>query len=103
LDPNQVAALGPFPGNLTNQSLTQALNAASQAAITAALDTGDPCAQLFISEASFGTSQSKAGSGYVAQADLNGDGVVNVFDLIIAAKILPSGTVCPIVPPVGYP
>jgi hypothetical protein len=37
----------------------------------------------------------KGQSGYNPLADLNNDGVINILDLAIEARLLPKGTTCP--------
>ncbi len=90
LDPAQSAALGSFPANLSSPPVVAALNSAVQG--TAASGSGATCAQVDLIKASFGT---RTGSStYIMQADLNGDGTVDVIDLAIAAKALSVGTIC---------
>jgi hypothetical protein len=93
LNPTQVAALGSFPANFTNQSFITDLYASAQAATMAALSSGTSCSQVYLVKASFGM---KAGQpGFISQADLNGDGLVNILDLATATQQLPVGTTCP--------
>jgi hypothetical protein len=50
------------------------------------------CADVSIVKAAFG---SRVGQpGYVAMADVNSDGVINIVDLAYVTKQLPTGTVC---------
>ena len=93
LDPTQTSAFGSFPANLTNQPFISDLYGSAQAATMVALSSGAACAQVYLVKASFGT---KIGQpGFMSQADLNGDGAVNVLDLAVAAQNLPPGTTCP--------
>jgi Bacterial Ig-like domain (group 3)/Dockerin type I domain len=51
------------------------------------------CDDLAIVKASFGK---KAGQpGFDPRADVNGDRIVNIFDLAVVARQLPAGTTCP--------
>jgi hypothetical protein len=50
------------------------------------------CAEVDLVKAAFGT---KVGHpGYNRAADVNNDGVVNIFDLAVVTQHLPAGTVC---------
>jgi dockerin type I repeat protein len=51
------------------------------------------CTDLGIVKASFGKSIGQA--GFDPAADVNADGVVNIFDLATVARALPAGTACP--------
>lgn len=92
LDVGSVAGLGSFPANLTSPSATLISNATTQITIQAALSSGAPCAQLTVVSAALGTRSGQP--GFISQADLNSDGIVNVLDLATAAKAVPAGTVC---------
>lgn len=51
------------------------------------------CADLALVKAAFGKSRGQ--SGFDPQADVNGDGVVNIRDLAVVSQQLPAGTRCP--------
>jgi arabinogalactan endo-1,4-beta-galactosidase len=53
---------------------------------------GAPCAPVDMVKASFGKSTGQL--GFIPAADLNGDGIVNIQDLALAAQALPPGTTC---------
>jgi trimeric autotransporter adhesin len=51
------------------------------------------CADVAIVRAAFGRTVGQP--GYVAAADLNSDGIINIRDLAFVTQRLPAGTVCP--------
>jgi hypothetical protein len=55
--------------------------------------TGGSCTEVNMIRAAFGQTSNKP--GFIAAADLNNDGVINVTDLALAAKSLAKGTTCP--------
>jgi hypothetical protein len=53
---------------------------------------GGSCGLVYLVNASLGTS--KGQPGYLASADINGDGVVNGVDLALALAQVPNGVLC---------
>lgn len=85
-----------FPALLTDANGNSSEQAGSNALRNFVADTnGDlqvTCSDLAVVKKAFG--RTVGVSGYDVRADVNADGVVNVIDLSIVAKQLPSGTVC---------
>jgi hypothetical protein len=79
------AVAGPISAQLANPARISSM-------INGVVTYGGACASLYFVDAAFGLHSSDA--GFLPQADLNHDGVVNKADLTIALGNVPKGTMC---------
>jgi hypothetical protein len=88
----QQSSLTIVPGLVVSQSPSAGASVADGSAVNLVVSTGSTCANLQLVKAAFG---SKLGQpAYNALADVNHDGVVNIVDLSMVSRALPSGTTC---------
>jgi hypothetical protein len=89
----QQSSMTIVPGQVISQSpASGGANVADGSAVNLVVSSGSTCADLSLVKAAFG---SKLGQPtYNAAADVNHDGVVNIIDLSMVARALPTGTVC---------
>jgi probable HAF family extracellular repeat protein len=88
----QQSSMTIVPGLVVSESPSAGASVADGSAVNLVVSTGSTCANLQLVKAAFG---SKLGQpAYNALADVNHDGVINIVDLSMVSRALPSGTTC---------